>query len=168
MADTSAPTLRDRLNLQQGLLTAVAAVLAYLLAVWLRLPGGYWAAISAIVVMQSEVGATVTACRDRLGGTIIGSLIGWLTALVWHDSIAVFGLAVLVVMVLCAALSLQNAGRLAGVTVAIIVLIPHTGPVWHIAVIRFVEVSLGIGASLAVALVWEKIGDRIKASRLSS
>jgi len=102
-------------------------VLAYLLAVWLRLPGGYWAAISAIVVMQSEVGATVTACRDRLGGTIIGSLIGWLTALVWHDSIAVFGLAVLVVMVLCAALSLQNAGRLAGVTVAIIVLIPHTG-----------------------------------------
>jgi len=35
-------------------------------------------------------------------------------------------------------------------------------------VIRFVEVSLGIGASLAVALVWEKIGDRIKASRLSS
>ncbi len=156
-ANTSADNL-DRLSFHQGLRTAIAAGLAYGLTELLHMPGGYWAAISAIVVMQSEVGATVSASRDRLAGTAIGAVIGWLTALVWNNSIAVFALAVLVVMVLCTALRFQNAGRLGGVTVAIIVLAPHTGPVWHISIERFLEVSLGIGVSLAVALTWKKAG----------
>jgi uncharacterized membrane protein YgaE (UPF0421/DUF939 family) len=123
----------------------------------LRLPGGYWAAISAIVVMQSEVGATLTASYDRVAGTAMGAVVGWLTARIWHHSIIVFALAVLVVMMLCTALRFQNAGRLGGVTVAIIVLIPHSGPVWHIAIERFLEVSFGIGVSLVVALAWTKL-----------
>ena len=118
------------------------------------MPGGYWAAVSAIVVMQSEVGATLTASRERIAGTAIGSFIGLGTAIIWHHSIAVFALAVLVVMVLCTALRIQNAGRLAGVAVAIIVLIPRTQPIWQIAVERFLEVSFGIVVSLAVMEAW--------------
>lgn len=149
-------TPHDRLSLQQGLRTAVAAGLAYGLTELLHMPGGYWAAISAIVVMQSEVGATVAASSDRLAGTAIGAVIGWLAALIWHHSIFIFALAVLVVIVLCTMLRFENAGRLGGVTVAIIVLIPHTGPIWHIAIERFLEVSFGIGISLAVSLAWAK------------
>lgn len=150
-------SLRDRLSFHQGLRTAVAAALAYWLTELFRLPGGYWAAISAIVVMQSEVGATLTASRDRIAGTAVGSLIGWLTALIWHDSLVVFALAVLLVMVFCTALRFQSAGRLGGVAVAIIVLIPRTEPIWHIAIERFLEVSFGIGVSLVVALAWTEI-----------
>lgn len=146
----------DRLNLQQGLRTAVAASLAFWLAELLGLRGGYWAAISAIVVMQSEVGATVTASRDRFAGTIMGAVVGWLTALVWHKLILVFAISVLVVMALCSLLKYKNAGRLGGVTVAIIVLIPYSGPVWQIAIERFLEVSFGIVVSLGVALAWTK------------
>ena len=147
----------DRLSLHQGLRTAVAAGLAYWLTMLLHLPAGYWAAISAIVVMQSQVGATLIASRDRLAGTAIGSLVGLLTAMVWHQSIAVFALGVLVVMVLCTALHLQNAGRLhGGVAVAIIVLIPRDQSIWHIAVERFLEVSFGIIVSLAVAVAGRK------------
>ncbi len=153
----------DRLSFHQGLRTAVAAGLAYWLTMLLHLPAGYWAAISAIVVMQSEVGATVTASRDRLAGTAIGSLIGLLTAMVWHQWIVVFALGVLIVMMLCTALHLQNAGRLAGVAVAIIVLIPHNEPIWYIAWERFLEVSFGIVVSLAVALAWTKIGSMFPA-----
>ena len=67
-----------------------------------------------------------------------------------------FALAVLVVIVLCTVLRFENAGRLGGVTVAIIILIPHTGPIWHVAIERFLEVSFGIGISLAVALTWTR------------
>ena len=165
MAQTAAPAVPakvDRLNLQQGLLTAIAAGLSYSLADWFRFPGAYWAAISAIVVMQSEVGATVTASRDRLAGTAIGAVIGWLTVLIWHNSIAVFALAVLIVMVLCAALRFQNSGRLGGVTVAIVVLIPHVEAAWKIAVERFLEVSFGIAVSLAVALAWRRIESMVR------
>lgn len=145
-----------RLTLQQGILTALAAGLSYGLAQWLHLPGAYWAAISAIVVMQSEVGATVTASRDRLAGTAIGAVVGWLTVFFWHHSLVVFALAILAVMVLCSTLRFENAGRLGGVTVAIIVLIPYNDPPWKVAVERFLEVSFGIGISLFIALAWAK------------
>lgn len=147
----------DRSNFQQGLHTCVAAALAFWLAELLRLPGSYWAAISAIVVMQSEVGATLTASYDRFAGTAMGAIVGWLTALVWHDSIFIFAVGVLVVMVVCSTLPYKNAGRLGGVTVAIIVLVPHAGAVWHVAVERFLEVSFGIAVSLAVAVTWANL-----------
>src|SRR5713101_1945867 len=54
--------------------TAVTAVLSIYAANLLHLPQGYWGAMSAIVVMQSEVGATVSASRDRLIGTAIACL----------------------------------------------------------------------------------------------
>lgn len=153
---TPAPAapVRDRLTFQQATRTAIAAGLAAWLTHALHMPGGYWAAISAIIVMQSEVGATLTASKDRLVGTALGAIVGWLVALYEHPSLWIFAFAVLVVMVLCTALKFQNAGRLGGVTVAIIVLIPHTGPAWKIAVERFLEVSFGIAISLAVAEVW--------------
>jgi len=154
MAKSLSPS---RLNFQKNLRTALAAGLAYSLAQLLWLPGAYWAAISAIVVMQSEVGATVTASRDRLAGTAIGAIVGWLTVFVWHNSVVVFALAVFVVMLLCSSLWFENAGRLGGVTVAIIVLIPHSDPPWKIAIERFLEVSFGIGVSLVVVVVWNKI-----------
>lgn len=147
----------DRLTLHQGLRTAIAAGLACWFARLLHLPGDYWAAISAIIVMQSEVGATLLASRDRFAGTAIGSVVGWVAALVWHDYLVAFAAAVFVVMVLCTLLRFRNAGRLGGVTVAIIVLIPHTSAAWHIAVERFVEVSLGIVVSLGVALLGAKL-----------
>ncbi|MGB6933386.1 MAG: FUSC family protein [Acidobacteriaceae bacterium] len=158
----TAPTAdHDHLSFQQGIRTALAAVLAYWITSMLRLPGGYWAAISAIVVMQSEVGATVTASRDRLAGTAMGAVVGLLTSLVWHHSLLVFGLAVLVVMMLSTALNFKNAGRLGGVTVAIIVLIPYPGPLWHIALQRFLEVSFGIVISLGVAVAWTQVSKRL-------
>ncbi len=66
-------------------------------------------------------------------------------------------------MVLCTALRFQNSGRLGGVTVAIIVLIPSTQPVLHNAIERFLEVSFGIAVSLAVALVWTRLAQMIDA-----
>ncbi|HET9086847.1 MAG TPA: FUSC family protein [Acidobacteriaceae bacterium] len=147
----------DRLSLHQGVRTALAAGLSFWITQLLHLPGGYWAAISAIVVMQSEVGATMIASRDRLAGTAIGAVVGWLTAVVWHHYVVIFAMSVLLVMVLCTVLHFKNAGRLGGVTVAVIVLIPHAGPIFHIALERFVEVSFGICVSLAIATLWPKV-----------
>lgn len=160
-AFTAPATQHDHLSLQQGIRTALAATLAYWITGLLHLPGGYWAAISAIVVMQSEVGATILASRDRLAGTAMGAVVGLLTALVWHHFLLVFSLAILMVMMLCTALNYKNAGRLGGVTVAIIVLIPYPGPLWQIALQRFLEVSFGIVISLFVAVAWVHVSNRI-------
>ena len=138
---------------QHSLLTAFAAVISLLLVRLLPLSEGYWAAISAAVVMQSDIRPTITAGRDRLLGTGIGAVIGWLTSLVWHDNLLVFGLAVAVSLMACNALGLKSAGRLVGATICLMVLVPAAGPKWRIPLDRFIEVSVGILTAVAISLL---------------
>ena len=62
--------------------TALAAALCWWIAMLFGLHDGYWGAISAIIVLQSNFGATISASRDRILGTLIGALVcaaarGW-------------------------------------------------------------------------------------------
>ena len=57
--------------------TALAAALCWWLALHFGLHDGYWGAISAIIVLQSNFGSTVNASRDRILGTVIGAA-AWL------------------------------------------------------------------------------------------
>jgi uncharacterized membrane protein YccC len=130
--------------------TALAAGLCWWLALRFGLHDGYWGSISAIIVLQSNVGATVTASRDRLIGTVIGALLGF--------SFSLFGvlpwnyiLAVLVAIVVCGLLGLRTSSRLAGVTITIIMLVHKEGPRWGLALDRVGEVILGIVVALAVS-----------------
>src|SRR5277367_3748033 len=69
-------TYEKRALLVLALKTAMAAGLCYWLAKLVGLQDGYWGSISAIIVLQSNVGSTVTASRDRLIGTLIGAAFG--------------------------------------------------------------------------------------------
>ncbi|MGB7283032.1 MAG: FUSC family protein, partial [Candidatus Acidiferrum sp.] len=134
----------ERADWKNALLTGVATCLCYWIAQAMGLKAAYWAAITCIVVCQSEVGATLLASRNRLIGTAIGAVIGWGAVLVWHEHIAVFGVAIVLTIALCNVLGLETAGRLAGVTVAIVVLLKLKGPAWEAAGSRFIEVALGV------------------------
>lgn len=129
--------------------TALAAALCWALAKRFGLPDGYWGAISAIIVLQSNVGATVTASRDRLLGTLMGAVFGF--------AFSVYGappwnyiLAVLLAVIVCGLLGLRNSSRLAGVTITIIMLVPKVGSRWELALDRVGEVLLGIVVALVV------------------
>jgi uncharacterized membrane protein YccC len=129
--------------------TALAAALCWWLALHFGLHDGYWGAISAIIVLQSNFGSTVNASRDRILGTVIGALLGF--------SFSLFGvlpwnyiLAVLTAVIVCGLLGLHSSSRLAGVTITIIMLVEKTGPRWSLALERVVEVLLGIVVALAV------------------
>jgi len=66
----------------------------------------------------------------------------------------VYGLGVFAIGLICAALRLGEAYRLASVTLAIVMLIAHTKPAWIVAAHRFVEVSVGIAVGLALTALW--------------
>jgi uncharacterized membrane protein YccC len=69
----------ERFNVEklwQALRIGVAGVLSICTASLFRLPQGYWAAISAFVVLGSDVKTTVRASGERLIGTAIGALAG--------------------------------------------------------------------------------------------
>ena len=130
--------------------TALAAALCWWLALRFGLHDGYWGSISAIIVLQSNVGSTVNASRDRLLGTMIGAALGF--------SFSLFGslpwnyiLAVLAAIIVCGLLGLRSSSRLAGVTITIIMLVHKQGSLWGLAMDRVIEVVLGIIMALAVS-----------------
>ena len=140
--------------------TTVAAVLAMLLARLLKLPEFYWAPISAIVIIQSTIDPKIIAWQ-RFAGTALGAAMGALIATVFPASpsnVWVYGAAIFLCGVICVLLRFRGAYRFAAITLSIILLIAHTRVATIVAWHRFVEVSLGIGVALAIALLW-----RIKA-----
>ena len=112
--------------------TALAAALCWWLALRFGLHDGYWGSISAIIVLQSNFGATVTASRDRILGTLIGAALGFafslFGALPWN-----YILAVLAAIIVCGLLGLRNSSRLAGVTITIVMLVHKDGSHWTLA-----------------------------------
>ena len=103
--------------------TALAAVLSVWLGNLFKLEHTYWAAVSAIVVMAVDTTVTFASCRDRIIGTAIGAFLGWLTYYAWHGHYLLYGLSVALCIFVCSALAFDKAGRLAAVTLSIVVLV---------------------------------------------
>ena len=131
--------------------TAFAASLCWWLAGRFGLHDGYWGAISAIIVLQSNVGATIRASRDRILGTMIGAVLGFSCTLFgelpWNYILAVF-----LAVVVCGLLGFRNSSRLAGVTVTIVMLV-QSGSHKSVALDRVIQVVLGIFVAVVVTLV---------------
>lgn len=142
-------------SLAQSARTAVAAVAALLLARLLRMNEAYWASITVIIVMQSTFGASLSISAQRFVATAVGAVVGALAATYFHANIAVFGIGVFLLGMVCAALEIERAAyRYAGVTLAIVMLIPRQTSAWSAAAHRFVEVSVGIVVALVISAVW--------------
>ncbi len=133
--------------------TALAAVAAMLLARLLKLPEYYWAPISTIVVIQSTIPA-LTLGWQRFVGTALGAVLGAAVATFFSPNALVYGLGIFLCGVLAWSLRAGSAYRFAGITLTIVLLIPHTRGPWIIALHRFLEVSLGIAVGLAVTMAW--------------
>ena len=143
------------IHLKHAAKTGLAAALAFYLARFLNLPESYWAAISAIIVMYADVSRTMKASWQRLVGTAIGVSVGGTFAALFGQRLWAFGVAVAITVFLCGLLGFAEAARLAGVAVAIVMLVSHPARPWTAPLHRFLEVSFGIVIAVLVsALIW--------------
>jgi uncharacterized membrane protein YgaE (UPF0421/DUF939 family) len=138
-------------NFRLAIKTALAGCLGMYFASLLQMPQPYWAAISAMIVMQINLGAAVKQSWIRFAATAVGAAVSIPFMAVPGHKLLVFGVAVFVTIVLCTILHLEDGIRLAAVTIAIIMLVPNTGRPWVPALNRFLEVSFGILIALVVA-----------------
>lgn len=139
-------------SLVHAVRTALAAVLSYLIARLFRLPEAYWAPISAMIVMQSTMGAALPISVQRLVETGIGAAVGAATASYFPGSVWAFGIAIFSIGMLCAILRVERiAYRFAGITLVMVMLVTRPTNVWIIASHRFFEVSLGIAIGLLLS-----------------
>jgi uncharacterized membrane protein YccC len=142
-------------SLVHAVRTALAAVLSYLIARLFRQPEAYWAPISAMIVMQSTMGAALPISVQRLVGTGIGAAVGAAGASYFPGSVWAFGIAIYLIGMLCAVLRVERiAYRFAGITLVMVMLVTRPTNVWIIASHRFFEVSLGIAVGLLLSALW--------------
>lgn len=149
---------------QQGAISAIAAVLAYLPAQPLGLKEGFWASITAISVAQTEFNATRTTARDQAIGAVVGGIVGVSASLLIGETLATYAAAIAISMLMCWLFNVSSASRLAGSTATIVVLVPHQGSITHMFASRLAEVGWGI--VVAITVVW--IAERLPSSRAHS
>jgi uncharacterized membrane protein YccC len=143
-------------EMKLALRVTIAGTLAFAITRALDLPQGYWAAITAVVVMQTSVGGSLKAALDRFSGTLAGAAYGGIiAALLPHSSPVSLGLAVVAALFPLALLAAVSPSfRVAPVT-SLIMLLPPTGleigPLAS-AFDRVAEITLGNVVGVVVAL----------------
>jgi uncharacterized membrane protein YgaE (UPF0421/DUF939 family) len=155
MASAGIASGLNRDSVLDSVRTTIAAVIALSLARMLKMPESYWAPISTIVIIQSTI-PPLTLGWQRFVGTALGAVLGAALATFFSANVAVYGLGILVCGMLAFLLRIGSAYRFAGITLSIVLLIPHSLPPRIVGLHRFLEVSLGIAVALVVTVVWPR------------
>ena len=143
-------SLGDRLDFKMAIkLTSVALLglyLSYKLNSLITHPNyliaNLWSVITAIIVLQTNIGGTYKAIWLRFIGVIIGSLIGAFFAFALGAGADSIGLAIFVTILLCSLLKIPDSYRLSALSVVVIMLPwkahPESDP-WIFASFRFLD-----------------------------
>lgn len=137
-----------------------AASLGYGLGLLLHTQQAFWGALTAIAVTQQSYLDTRRSSRDQVIGAAIGASIAMIASSLAQDNYLVYAVTMAVSIVLCWCFNIGNAGRLSATTVTIVMLVPHSGPFWTIALTRLGEVTLGIGSALLVTWLAHRLETR--------
>jgi len=145
------------IHIKHAVKTALAAITTYALTVLFGLPQGYWAVISVIIVMQTNLGGSYQAGINRIIGTAVGALMGAGCLELFGSGAIALGLGVGLTILVCAYfIHLHESFRMAGLTATIIILLStQDGQFIDYAVFRFLEIGLGVVVALAFSMfVW--------------
>lgn len=144
-----------RSEIRHAVRVSAAVGAAFGLATLLKLPQGYWAVFTAVIVVQASLGGTITASIERFMGTVVGAVAGAGAAYL-HTRWPQFGGLILCVTVALTALlaAVRPAFKVAPVTVVIMLI----GTTTHIepltaALYRVIEITLGSLVGVAATLL---------------
>jgi uncharacterized membrane protein YgaE (UPF0421/DUF939 family) len=139
-------------GVRHALMSALAALIAYLPVHMLGGSQAFWGAITAIGVVQTEFHASANSASNQSIGGVVGGLLGLGMFLLFGDGLGTFLAAVFLSVTTCWLLRVPTASQLSGVTATIILLVPHTGTPQDMLVERLSEVGCGVASGLTV--VW--------------
>jgi uncharacterized membrane protein YccC len=142
-------------DVRYGMQLAAAVLIAYAIPLLMHIPEGFWAVMTALIVMRSHTGATMEEGWARLKGALAGTAGGLFG--VWLHAHGVLNAAVVLVMIAVMAFVAGLAPKLRAAPItALIILssggIPGHGP-WQVAGLRIIEITIGIVAGLGVSLL---------------
>ena len=152
MHDFAAIVRGREAEIRLAIRVTVAAAGAYAVARLVALPQGYWAVITAILIMQTSLGGSLKAAIDRLGGTLAGAVYGAVVSIfIPHSTFATLTAAIAVATGPMAMLAAINSSfKIAPVT-ALIVLLPTPGNAAP-PLLYALDLEIGVGNIIGIVV----------------
>lgn len=146
---------------RHALRLAIVATIAEILASILQIPSGYWITLTAVVALKPNYGGTYQTTLQRVLGTILGGVIGIAIVTLIHNSWAIGGCLLLLIVAAVAVRPLSFSLFVTLLTPAIVLLLNVTSQAgWQIGVLRIADsLAGGILALLGSYLLfpqWER------------
>ncbi len=144
-------------ELRHAVRVSVAVGVAFAVSSLLHLPQGYWAVFTAVIVVQTSIGATITASVERLMGTVVGGAVGVGAAYLKAQTVLEEGLILSGAIALLAfAAAVRPSLRVAPITAAIVLvggssahMPPLMAALWRVGEI-FIGSAIGLAATVLI------------------
>lgn len=156
--------IRRKENILYAVKVGLAVLLAQVSAQLMGLGANPWAPISAIIVMQVHVAASLEMCLFRAVGTLIGAIFGYFAVKLMPAGVIWQATALFICSSLCAFMMRLDARfRLAGITAVVVIAgSTLTTEIGLFAIDRFFEIIIGVLAALVVSVyVWPVSGAEV-------
>lgn len=173
MADISTPNLKtswlsisDRIEGKVAARTAIAASLGWIMGLIIShytdrpdsLVSGLWCAVTAVVVLQANLGGTYKAAWARLLGVIVGSVFGGLCTVLFGSNPLSLAVSIFLTVIICSMMNIKDSVRIACLSVCIVLVLwglrPTISP-WSFALYRVIDSIMGIFIAVGVAhFIW--------------
>ncbi len=144
-------------ELRHAVRVSVAVGASFGLTSLMHLPQGYWAVFTAVIVVQTSIGGTITAAIERLMGTVVGGLVGVGAAYLKAQTILEEGLILsAAILILSFAAAVRPSLKVAPITAAIVLvggsaihMDPLIAALWRVADI-ILGSAIGVAATLLI------------------
>jgi uncharacterized membrane protein YccC len=134
----------------------VAALITYAIVLALEIPQGFWAVITAVLVVQANLGGSLKFAADRFIGTLSGAVVGVIAMmLIAHTSpLTQAASMVIALLPLGFIAALNQSMRIAPLTALIVMLVAtHSDPISS-AIERIAGIVIGDVVGVLVALLF--------------
>lgn len=141
-------------ELRHAVRVSVAVGAAFAMSALLHLPQGYWSVFTAVIVVQTSIGGTLAASKDRLIGTVVGGLVGALATYLKSNTLLQEGVVLsLTIAILAFGAAVRPSLKVAPITAAIVLIGQTQGmPPLEAAAWRVAEIIIGSVIGLAATL----------------
>lgn len=124
--------------------TALAVFISMVVIKLLGMDSSYYASIAAVICMQSSVFDSFTTGKNRMKGTFIGAIVGFLFALVNPGNILLCSIGVMIIIYICNIFKSTRSINIACVVfLAIMLNLQDQSPLYY-STFRLIETFIGI------------------------
>ena len=132
------------LALRHALRLAIVVAIAQLLTNLLPIPQGYWITLTALIALKPDFGGTFQTVKQRVLGTVIGSIMGIVLVTSVHNSDAITCLIFLLLFIAMSFRSLSYSIFITFLTPVIILLVSAIASAdWHVGLFRIASSLIG-------------------------